>query len=154
MSNLLTRDTRAIPAFPATVYEPFRMMRELLRWDPFRESRWSVEPSFDFMPSFEVKETPNAYVFKADLPGIKQEDLDIQLTANRLSISGKRESIKKEDNETYHLDERSYGSFSRTFTLPEEVGANKVDAQLQDGVFTLTVMKNPEAQPQKIHIKS
>jgi HSP20 family protein len=68
-------------------------------------------------------------------------------------VGGKRETDKREDNETWHLIERSYGSFSRTFTLPEELTANKVDAHLVNGVLTLTVMKNPEAQAQKIHIK-
>ena len=152
MSNLLTREPRTItPQTP--VLEPFRMMRELLRWDPFRDNVLPFEPQ-TFMPSFEVKETPTTYVFKADLPGIKEEDLDIQLLGNRLTVGGKRETEKKEDNETWHLIERSYGSFSRTFTLPEEITANKVDAHLVNGVLTLTVMKNPEAQPQKIRVKN
>ena len=150
MTNLLTRDRAA----QTPVLEPFRMMRDLMRWDPFREAAWPTEMATTFMPSFEVKETPTAYVFKADLPGIKEDDLDIQLTGNRLTIGGKRETEKKEDNETWHLYERSYGSFSRSFTLPEEISANKVDAHLVNGVLTLTVMKNPEAQPQKIRVKS
>ncbi|MBI3131541.1 MAG: Hsp20/alpha crystallin family protein [Acidobacteria bacterium] len=151
MSNLLTRDFRTItPQIPAL--EPFRMMRDLMRWDPYRDNLLSLENQ-TFLPSFEVKETPTAYVFKADLPGIKEEDLDIQLLGNRLTIGGKRETEKKEDNETWHLVERSYGSFSRSFTLPEEITANKVDAHLVNGVLTLTVMKNPEAQAQKIRIK-
>ncbi len=149
MSTLLTRDRAQTP-----VLEPFRMMRDLLRWDPLREPAWPVEMGATFMPSFEVKETPTAYVFKADLPGIRDEDLDIQLTGNRLTVSGKRETEKHEDHETLHLHERSYGSFSRSFTLPEEISPHKVDAHLVQGVLTLTVMKSPEAQPQKIHVKS
>lgn len=149
MTTLLTRDRAQTP-----VLEPFRMMRDLMRWDPVREPLWSPEMTTTFMPTFEVKETPSAYIFKADLPGIKEEDLDIQLTGNRLTIGGKRETEKKEDNETLHLWERTYGSFSRSFTLPEEISANKVDAHLVNGVLTLTVMKNPEAQPQKIRVKS
>lgn len=151
MSNLLTRDARTTTT-PTSVLEPFRMMRELMRWDPYRDNLLALEGQ-TFLPSFEVKETPTAYVFKADLPGIKEEDLDIQLLGNRLTIGGRRETEKKEDNETWHLIERSYGSFSRSFTLPEEITLNKVDAHLVNGVLTLTVMKNPEAQPQKIRIK-
>ncbi len=150
MSNLLTRDTRTTT--PNAVLEPFRMMRELMRWDPYRDNLLALEGQ-TFLPNFEVKETPTAYVFKADLPGIKEEDLDIQLLGNRLTIGGKRDTEKKEDNETWHLIERSYGSFSRSFTLPEEMTENKVDAHLVNGVLTLTVMKNPEARPQKIRIK-
>ncbi len=152
MSNLLTRDARTTTT-QTPVLEPFRMMRELMRWDPYRDNLMALDTQA-FMPSFEVKETPTAYVFKADLPGIKEEDLDIQLLGNRLTIGGKRETEKKEDNETWHVIERSYGSFSRSFTLPEEISANKVDAHLVNGVLTLTVMKNPEAQPQKIRIKN
>ncbi|HJV21292.1 MAG TPA: Hsp20/alpha crystallin family protein [Holophagaceae bacterium] len=153
MSNLLTRDARTTTPSQTPVLEPFRMMRELMRWDPFRDNLNTLDTQ-TFMPSFEVKETPTAYVFKADLPGIKEEDLDIQLLGNRLTIGGKRETEKKEDNETWHLWERSYGSFSRSFTLPEEIQINKVDAHLVNGVLTLTVMKNPEAQPQKIRVKN
>jgi HSP20 family protein len=152
MAELMTR-TRTEPT-QTQVAEPFRVFRDLLRWDPFREPMWLADRDSAFVPSFEVKETPAAYIFKADLPGIKEEDLDVQLLSNRLTVSGKRESEKKEDNETYHLYERSYGAFSRTFTLPEEVSAAKVDAHLQNGVLTLTVMKNPEAQPQKVRVKS
>lgn len=151
MSNLRTLESRRnlLP----WVQDPFTAsMRELLRWDPFRELSNPTE-GLDFMPSFEVKETPNTYVFKADLPGIKEEDLNVELTGNRLTIGGKRESEKKEDNESYHLYERSFGSFSRSFTLPEEVNSNKVDANLQHGVLTVTVLKSPEAKPQKIHVK-
>lgn len=152
MPNLVTRTTHTPTHTP--VLEPFRMMRDLLRWDPLRDANWPLmEQSASFMPNFEVKETPNAYVFKADLPGIKDDDLDIQLLNNRLTVNGKRESEVKEDNETYHLLERSYGTFSRTFTLPEDVSIDKVDAHLVNGVLTLTVLKNPEAQPRKIPIK-
>ena len=152
MAELMTR-TRPETA-SLQVFEPFRVFRDLMRWDPFRESAWMADRDSAFVPSFEVKETPAAYVFRADLPGIKEDDLDIQLLGNRLTIGGKRESEKKEDNETYHLYERSYGSFSRSFTLPEEVSANKVDAHLQNGVLTLTVMKSPEAKPHKVPVKA
>jgi HSP20 family protein len=152
MPNLMTRSTQTPTHTP--VFEPFRMMRDLIRWDPLRDANWPLmDTSNTFMPNFEVKESPSAYIFKADLPGIKEEDLDIQLLNNRLTVSGKRETETKEDNETYHLFERSYGSFSRTFTLPEEISLDKVDAHLVHGVLTLTVLKNPEAQPRKIHVK-
>lgn len=151
MSKLKTLGTRG--TFLPLTQDPFVSMRDLLRWDPFRELATPSEGP-DFMPSFEVKETPNAYVFKADLPGIKEEDLNVELTGNRLTIGGKRESEKKEDNESYHLYERSFGSFNRSFTLPEEVNSNKVDAHLQQGVLTVTVLKSPEAKPQKIEVKS
>ena len=152
MAELMTR-TRTEPA-SLQVYEPFRALRELMRWDPFRESLALGDRASAFVPSFEVRETPTAYTFKADLPGIKEDDLEVQLLGNRLTISGKRETEQREDNETLHLCERSYGSFSRSFTMPEEVSAAKVDAHLQNGVLTLMVMKSPEAQPRKVPVKT
>jgi HSP20 family protein len=153
MTNLLTRERQTSPQ---GLLEPFRMMREMLRWDPLREGTWTpgFESAATFMPSFEVKETDGAYHFKADLPGIKDEDLEIQVLGNRLTISGKREAEKKEENETYHLFERSFGSFSRTFTLPEEVEPRDVHAELKQGVLSLTIPKRPESKPQKVKIQS
>ena len=90
MNFIRTRDTRAIPV-QANVLEPFRLMRNLLRWDPYRDFNFPEDTSGSFMPSFDVKETADAYVFTADMPGIRREDLDIQLAGNRLSISGRRE---------------------------------------------------------------
>ncbi|HYG68700.1 MAG TPA: Hsp20/alpha crystallin family protein, partial [Anaeromyxobacteraceae bacterium] len=106
-----------------------------------------------FVPSFEVKETKDAYVFKADLPGIREEDLDINLTGNRLTVSGKREEEKRSEEERYYAYERSYGSFSRSFTLPEGVDAEHVDAELRDGVLTVRIAKRPEVQPKRIEVK-
>lgn len=153
MMNLLTRPARTATV-QGPVLEPFRVMRDLLRWDPFRDSAWPYEAAPVFTPAFDVKETPSAYVFKADLPGIKLEDLDIQVLGNRLTLTGRRDSEAREDQESWHLFERSFGSFSRSFTLPEDINAGQVEARLELGVLTLTVAKSPAAQPQKIRIQS
>lgn len=140
----------------AREWDPFRAMRELLRWEPFAE----MAPSFRslegaaFAPDFEVKETKDAFVFTADVPGVKEGDLDIRLTENRLSISGSRESEKTEKGDQFYATERSYGSFTRSFTLPEGVQADKIGADLKGGVLTLVVPKKPEAQPKKIDVTS
>jgi HSP20 family protein len=106
-----------------------------------------------FLPSFEVKETKDSYVFKADLPGVKQEDLNISLTGNRLTISGQRNEEKKDEGETHYVHERSFGSFSRSFSLPEGIDAEHVQADLKDGVLNVVVPKKPEVQPKRILIK-
>ena len=131
-------------------WDPFRIMFELMG-EPHRELR-PVEPAF--APSFEVFERKDAYVFKADLPGIKQDDLDITLTENRLAISGKREAEERKEGERFYAYERSFGTFTRSFTLPEGVDAEHVAAELKDGVLTLVVPKKPEVQPKKISIKA
>ncbi len=139
----------------AQAWEPFRLMRDLMGWDPFREMAPFVpQLPAGFAVSFEVKETSNGYVFKADVPGVKESDLEISLTGNRLTISGKREAEKKEQTDTYYTYERSYGNFMRAFTLPEGVDKNSIHAELKDGVLLLNINKVPEAQPKKIAIQS
>jgi len=131
------------------LWDPFRIMLELMG-EPGRETR-AVDASF--APTFEVFERKDAYVFKADLPGVKQENLDITLTENRLTIAGRREAEKREEGERFYAYERSFGSFSRSFTLPEGVDAEHVQADLREGVLSLIIPKRPEVQPKKISIK-
>jgi HSP20 family protein len=137
--------------------DPFRLMRELLAFDPF--SGMAALPSLlrqreaVWMPDFEVKETPEAYVFKADLPGVREQDLDISVVRNRIVVTGKREAEERQEGETFYAYERSFGSFTRAFTLPEGVDAEEVRAELKDGVLALTLPKRPEHQPKKIEVK-
>jgi HSP20 family protein len=144
---------KPVPAAPAREWDPFRMMRELMRWDPFSEMT-PIAGEEAFAPAFEVKETKEAFVFKADLPGIQEKDLEVKLTQNRLSVSGKREQEKSEKGDTYYTYERTYGSFARAFTLPEGVDGENIKAELKEGVLTLTLPKRPELQPKKIAVKS
>jgi len=136
-------------------WEPFRAMRNLLHWDPFRDMEplveWTTAPAF--MPAFEVKETKESYVFKADLPGVKEADLEVTMTGNVLTVHGKRDTEKEEKGERYYACERSYGEFQRSFTLPDGVDPDQTAARLKDGVLTLTVPKKPEVQPKKVPIQ-
>jgi HSP20 family protein len=151
MNILRTRESRAIPV-QANVLEPFRLMRNLLRWDPYRDLNAQDEMGNTFLPSFDVKENPDAYVFVADMPGIRKENLDIQLAGNRLTISGRREPDGTYNEGQIYSQERSFGTFTRTFSLPEEAESAKVTAELRDGVLHLTVPKSPEVRPKKISI--
>ena len=136
-------------------WEPLRVMRDLLSWDPFREmSAFPVTVPSTFAPPFEVKETSTGYVFQADLPGIDAADVDVNLTGNRLTISGKREAEKEDKTDTYYTYERTYGSFARSFTLPDGIDTNAMTASLTNGVLTIDVKKLPEAQPKKIEVQS
>jgi HSP20 family protein len=136
--------------------EPMRMFHQLLNWDPFAEMSplWSGSEAAEFMPAFEVKETKEGFVFKADLPGVKESDLHVGLSNNRLSVTGKREQEKSEKSDTYYTYERSYGSFTRAFTLPEGVDADHVKAELKQGVLTIEVPKRPEALPKKVPVQT
>ncbi len=137
-------------------WDPFRAMRSLLDWDPFREVSPAMMPSrlSEFDPAFELKEVPTGFALRADMPGVKEQDLEVNLTGNRLSVKGKRESETKEEKEgTFYVYERTYGSFSRTFTLPGEIDGTKIRAELKDGVLMIDLPKRPEALAQKIPIK-
>lgn len=139
----------------AAAWDPFRSMRELMRWDPFTAlSPFSPPTLAGFAPDFEVKETKESFVFTADLPGVAEKDLQVQLSDNRLTVSGKRESEKVEQSETYYASERSYGSFTRSFVLPEGIDGEKAHAQLKSGVLSVAIPKRPEAQPRKIAVQS
>ena len=152
MNILRTREHRTVPV-TSDAFEPFRLMRNLLRWDPYQDLNYPESALNNFMPSFDVEETADSYQFIADLPGIRREDLEIQLAGNRLTISGKREASTTREGSKLYSQERSYGAFTRTFTLPEEVESGKVVAELRDGVLHLAVPKSPEVRPQKINVK-
>jgi HSP20 family protein len=137
MANLIARDN------------PFRVMDALLRWEPFQESR-SLRGA-PFTPRFDVKETKDGFLFRADLPGVKDSDLDISVTDNVLTVSGKRVEERTE-GEQYFTLERTSGEFSRSFSLPESADVNGVTADLKEGVLTLQVPKKPETQPRRIKV--
>jgi HSP20 family protein len=131
------------------------MMERLLGWD--------LNPDFaglvrrqgtpqPFYPGFEVKETKDAFLFKADVPGIRDSDLEISLSGNQLTISGYRKEEQEEEVQNYFLYERSYGKFVRTFTLPEGADIEHIRAELKDGVLDLIVPKRPEVQPRRIEL--
>ena len=156
MANITIRkdNTTNQPAPVSAWEQPFRMMRDLMGWDPFREmAPFMPQLPAGFAPSFEIKETKEGFVFKADVPGIKENDLNVTMTGNRLTISGKREAEKQEQTDTYYTYERSYGDFTRAFTLPEGIDTDSVHADLKDGVLTVSIKKTPEAQPKKIAVQ-
>ncbi|MBK6513270.1 MAG: Hsp20/alpha crystallin family protein [Polyangiaceae bacterium] len=154
MSNIAVKK-ETLPAKPAAEWEPARFMRQFFGWDPFREmSPLMRADGSSFVPAFEVKETPEGYVFKADVPGVKESDLNLSLTGNRLTVSGRRDAEKEEKNDTFYAFERSFGSFTRSFTLPVEIDPNGARAEMKDGVLTVFVPRTPASLPKKIAVKS
>ena len=148
MASIIRRGESA----PARTVDPFEMMRELMGWDPLREMIPSLGAG-GFVPAFDVKETKDAYIFKADLPGLKEDDIELSLTGDRLTVSGKREEERREETDRYYSFERSHGTFSRSFTLPAGIDADHVRAELKNGVLGVVVPKKPEIQPKKIELK-
>ncbi len=126
--SLVRRETA-----PVRYRDPFTMARDLFGWDPFNGDR----PTVAFAPAFEVKETAEAFVVKADLPGVKEENLDVSLHNGVLSIAGTRAAEERKEGESFYLYERQFGSFSRSFALPDTADGERVEVR-----FTLPVAQN------------
>jgi HSP20 family protein len=159
MSNLIRKQE---PRGQVAQWDPFRMMREvmgrdfpdfgsLLGWNPFREFE-STGASRVFNPDIEVKEAKDHYEISVDVPGMKEEDVQISLSGNRLTLSGQREQERREEGEQLYLVERSYGSFTRSFTLPQGVDAENVKADLRDGVLRIAIPKRDVETARQIPI--
>jgi HSP20 family protein len=134
-------------------WDPFRVMRDMLRWDPFREMAPAIAAETQmYAPAFEVKETKESFVFKADVPGLNEQDLEVSLTGNRLSITGKRDAEKEDKTDTFYMYERSYGTFSRSFTLPDQADVEHVKAELKSGELTIVIPKAPTAVAKRIPV--
>jgi HSP20 family protein len=129
--------------------DPYSLARELLGWDPF----FTTRPVSAFSPAFEVKETSEAFVLRADVPGVEEKNLDVAVHNGTLTVSGHRGAEERKDGDSYALYERQYGSFTRSFALPEMADGERIEAKLEAGVLTLTIAKKSEAKPRKIAIR-
>ena len=117
----IVRRTPTEREFSTGLWDPFRLMREMLRFDPYREADVrSAAPAAateaSFTPRFDVKETKSAFVIKADLPGVNDEDVDVSVTGRQLTISGHREHERREDGDQFFAVERSSGRTGSTRT--------------------------------------
>ncbi len=151
-----------------TRWEPFKT-----RWDPFNEleqmekrlSTWLGHPAVrrdgekealtvaEWSPLVDIAEDEKEYVIKAEIPEMKKEDIKISVQDNVLGISGERKYEKEEKGKKYHRVERAYGSFMRSFTLPEDADGSKVSAEYKDGVLKVHLSKSEKAKPKSIEVK-
>ena len=144
------------------------MARDIIRWDPFREleslrremerlfdtfiSERRFERDFTWAPAIEVKELPEKFVLKVELPGVKREDIKLEVSDNVLTISGERKEEKEEKDAQYYRREIVYGSFSRSIQLPPNVDPEKISAKLENGVLTVDIPKTEKAKAKEIPI--
>ena len=103
-------------------------------------------------PALDVYEEKDSFVVKAELPGMKKEDIEVSLHDGSLSISGERKAESKHEDSEVYRTERLFGRFQRTVTLPATVAADKVKAAYNDGILTITLPKTEEAKPRKIDV--
>ena len=157
-------------------------MGTLMRWDPFRETRfWEPYKELEdvqnrlsrifgrasaakeggkeemtvaeWSPLVDISEDDKEYLVKAELPDVKKEDIKLSVHDNVLSISGERKYEKEEKGKKYHRVERAYGSFLRSFTLPEDADASKIAAESKDGILKVHLPKSEKAKPKSIEVK-
>jgi len=107
-----------------------------------------------WLPALDIAEEADSYVIKAELPGVQNEDIDISVHGNRLTLSGEKKSeSEQEEKNVYHV-ERRYGAFRRVITLPSDIDADKIDARCTDGVLSLKLPKSEKAKPKRIEVKA
>jgi HSP20 family protein len=139
-------------------------MTTITRIDPFRELATLFENFTEpgtakdrlmegsFVPPVDIYEGEHNLVLKLEVPGVNEADLNIQVENNTLTVQGKRTFEKEEKEENFHRIERRYGSFLRTFRLPNTVDADKIEADYDKGVLKITLGKKAEAKPKQIKV--
>lgn len=149
------------------------MSKQLTMWNPFRELDEVQNrlgsffggrfPRFgngngglklaDWSPQVDITEDDKEYLIKTDLPEMKKDEIKVNVTEGVLTISGERKTEKEEKNKKFHRIERSYGTFERSFMLPDDANGAKVAAEFKEGVLRVHLPKNPVAKPKAIAVK-
>ena len=144
----------------------------LVKWDPFREledvsnrlnrifgqslarseSGQNMLAVADWAPSVDISETDSEYLIKGEIPGVKKEDVKVTIQDGMLTIQGERKQEKEEKGKKFHRIERSYGSFVRSFRVPDDADENSVKAEFKDGMLNVTLAKSAKAKPKAIEV--
>ncbi len=144
---------------------PWRLFRELeeprrhfeaIYGTPFLPAIWRRLPTEEreWAPAIEMFEKEDKFVVKAELPGMKEEDVNVSVVDDTLTIKGERKTENEVKEEDYYLCERSYGSFFRSIGLPSNVDAKKIEANYENGVLEISLPKAVEAKPKKIAVSA
>ena len=132
------------------VATPFRFFNT-----PFTVCRpFTVSGDYVWKPSADITETDDNYEVRAELPGVSKDDVQISVKDNLLCIKGEKRQEAMDDSKNYKRIERRYGTFERNFTLPPKVDADKINAEFNDGVLTLSIPKPEEVKPKEIPINT
>ena len=134
---------------------PYSPLKAIDRFGSLFEDVFGPNPTWiaGWNPAVDIKETKDAYIFQAELPGMNREDLDVELTGETLVISGKREEHHDETKEGFVRRERQYGMFKRMFRLEQPVAPDKIVAEYKDGVLNVTVPKTEAVKKHRISVK-
>jgi HSP20 family protein len=139
---------------------PWRPLREIEDWEQHLEDffgrpmwRLPVEER-GWIPAVDVFEKDDKFVVKAELPGMKEEDIDVSVVGDTLMIKGEKKTESEVKEAEYYRCERAYGSFYRSIPLPSTVDADKIEADFEDGVLEVSLPKSPEVKPKKVAVSA
>jgi HSP20 family protein len=142
------------PGFESTLNNFDQLRREMLRLFDGQSSPQSGPAGAGVFPPLNITQDEDNFYLRAEVPGVKADELSITAVKNRLSISGRREIPKEHERVSYHRRERAEGSFNRIVTLPVELDAERIEARYVDGILALTLPKAEEAKPRQIVVKT
>jgi HSP20 family protein len=173
VSKLPVRQEKTQPSTGLGMWQPFEVLRQEIEhvfddfgmgsWRPLpvRWSRWAEpllrrEMTWRTMPAVNVAESAKAYEITAELPGMDEKSIEVKVTGGTLTIKGEKQEEKEEKKKDYYLQERHFGSFERSFDVPESIDLSKIEATFKKGVLTVTLPKKAEAQKpeKKIEVKA
>jgi HSP20 family protein len=146
------------------------IIKQLTKWDPFREMEdvfdryskalcWSrlggseIMTGGDWAPRVDIAETEKEFIIKAEIPEVKKEEVKISVDNGILSIRGERKQEMEEKGKKFHRVERYYGSFTRSFTLPDNIDETKIEASFKDGMLNIQIPKSEKSKPKAIEVK-
>jgi len=151
---LLQRVWPARPTFESPFSDFDQMRREVLRLFDTAAGRSVARAGAGVFPPINVTQDESAFYVRAELPGVKSDQIGISALRNRVTIAGKRQIPAEKDKVSHHRKERPEGSFNRTVTLPAEIDAERVEARYADGILTLSLPKAERAKPRQITVKT
>ena len=140
----------------------------LATWNPYRDMEdwerqfedllgrplWKPNGERAWMPAVDVFEKDDKFIIKAELPGMKEDDIDVSVVGNTLAIKGEKQTESEVKEEEYYRCERTYGSFYRSVPLPSSVDANKIEANYENGILEVSLPKAAEAKPKKVKVSA
>ncbi|MFH0989102.1 MAG: Hsp20/alpha crystallin family protein [bacterium] len=154
MSLIRWNPARELATWPSDV---FTMQREINKmFENFFRGGAQADESTSlslWTPAVDIAESDNEFIVKVELSGVKKEDVKLTLESNILTIRGEKKQESEEKDKHYHRVERSYGSFQRSFNLPTEVHADKIDAVYNNGILSISIPKAEETKPKQIEVK-
>ncbi len=142
------------PTFESPFADVDQARRELLRLFDSVAGETAGDVGAGVFPPMNITQDDDNFYLRAEVPGIKADELSISAERNRVTLAGKREIQREHEPVSYHRKERAEGSFNRTVTLPTEVDADRVDARYADGILTLTVPKAEATKPRQITVRT